>query len=90
MQFQQVMPENAGTLEFRYPLSTDRLHGQPVESVVVNVNVESEADIKALISPSHDVAIVRDGNRRANVSYERSGRKQDRDFLLYVGRSPED
>lgn len=88
--FQQVLPENNGTLEFRYPLATDRLHGQPVKNAVVSLKVESDVDLKALYSPSHDVAIVRDGNRKAHISYERAGKRQERDFLLYVGRSPED
>ncbi|MFV1959537.1 MAG: VIT domain-containing protein, partial [Planctomycetota bacterium] len=90
LRFQLVLPENDGTLEFRYPLATDRLNGQPVENVLVNVDIESDVDLKAVYCPSHDVAVVRKGNRRASVTYERAGRKQDRDFLLYVGRSPED
>lgn len=90
LSFQQIVPENDGTMEFRYPLATSRLHGDPVESVVLSVKVESEADIKAIYSPSHEVAVVRDGERRADVSYERSGLKQENDFLLYIGRSPED
>ena len=90
LSFQQILPENDGTLEFRYPLATDRLHGQPVENALVSLKVESDVDIKAIYSPSHDVAVVRDGNRKAHVSYERAGQRQEHDFLLYVGRSPED
>ncbi len=90
LSFQQILPEDTGTMEFRYPLATDRLHGEPVDSVVVSLNVKSDVDLKTIYCPSHDVAIVRKGNREANVSYERTGKKQDRDFLLYVGRSPED
>lgn len=88
--FQQILPDHEGTLEWRYPLATDRLHADPVASVIVNVEVQSDVDLKAIYSPSHDVAVVRDGNRKAQVSYERAGRTQDRDFLLYLGRSPED
>ncbi len=90
LSFQQILPENDGTIEFRYPLATDRLHGQPVENALVSLQVESDVDVKAIYSPSHDVAVVRDGNRKAHVSYERAGKRQEHDFLLYVGRSPED
>ncbi len=85
--YQQVLPEDAGTLEFRYPLATDRLNITPVKSVVLDVKVNSSVDIKAIYSPSHRVEVKREGERRARVSYERSARRQDKDLLLYVGRS---
>jgi Ca-activated chloride channel family protein len=89
--YQQVLPEDAGTLELRYPLATDRMNGTPVDDVLVDVQVESPVPIRALYSPSHDVAVAREGDRRARVTYERSRKTtQDRDFLLYVGRSPAD
>ncbi len=88
--FQQILPDHDGTLEWRYPLATNRLHSQPVENVLVNVEIASDVDLKGIYCPSHDVAVVRDGNRKAQVSYERAGSRQDRDFLLYIGRSPED
>ncbi len=90
LQFQQILPDNDGTLEFRYPLATSRLHGDKVNNALVHVKVQSDVDLKALYSPSHTVAVVREGERQADVSYERAGRAQDRDFLLYIGRSPDD
>jgi Ca-activated chloride channel family protein len=87
--FQMVLRDDAGTLELRYPLASERLNGQPVDEVVMDVRIESGVDLKAIWSPSHEVAISREGERRARVSFERSGRRQDKDFLLYVGRSPE-
>ena len=87
--YQQVLPEDGGTVEFRYPLATDRLNGSPVRKVAVDVKVESSVDIKAIYSPSHRVEVTRDGERKARVSYERSDSHQDKDLLLYVGRSPD-
>ncbi len=87
--FQQVLPDNEGTLEFRYPLATDRLNSDAVQDAIVDVKIESDVDLKAIYSPSHKVDIKRDGDRKARVTYERSGKKQDKDFLLFVGRSPD-
>jgi Ca-activated chloride channel family protein len=89
LSFQQVLRDDAGTLEFRYPLATDRLNGAPVASASVSVDVESSVDLKAIYSPTHRVAIERTGERRARASFEQRGRRQGRDFLLYVGRSPD-
>jgi len=87
--FQQVLPDNEGTLEFRYPLATDRLNGDAVQNAIVDVRIESNVDLKAIYSPSHRIDLKRDGDRKARVTYERSGKKQDKDFLLFVGRSPD-
>ncbi len=87
--FQQVLTDNDGTLEFRYPLATDRLNAAAVSSVAVTMDIESDVDLKGIYSPSHDIAITRDGNRRAKVSYERAGERQDKDLILYVNRSPD-
>jgi len=83
------LPEDEGTIELRYPLATHRLNATPVESVTVDVKVKSSVDIKTIYSPSHNVEVRRDGERTARVTYERSGRNQEKDLLLYVGRSPD-
>ncbi|MDJ0973798.1 MAG: VIT domain-containing protein [Planctomycetota bacterium] len=87
IRYQQVLPEDGGTVELRYPLGTDRMNATPVESAVIDVQVESREEIKGIYSPSHNVEIKRDGDHKARVSYERAGRRQDRDFLLYVNRA---
>lgn len=90
LRFQQLLEEDAGTLLWRYPLSTDRLGGPSSAVVEVTADVESTVDLKAVYCPSHEVAVARDGERKARVTHARRGGRQDRDFLLYLGRSPED
>lgn len=87
--FQQVLPQDRGVLELRYPLATDRLNGTPVDEVSLDIRVASSVDIKGIYSPSHDLAIERDGERAARVRIERSARRQTQDLLLYVSRTPE-
>jgi Ca-activated chloride channel family protein len=89
LSFQQVLPEDQGTLEWRYPLATERLNGEPVETVTVEVAVASDADLKAVYSPSHAVHVTRDGERRARIAWGRERAVQDRDLVLYLGRSPD-
>lgn len=90
LRFQQLLEEDAGTLLWRYPLSTERLGGPASGVVALTVDVESSVDLKAVYCPSHEVAVTRDGDRRAKATYAGSGRRTERDFLLYLGRSPED
>ena len=88
--FQQLLPEDGGTIEFRYPLGTERMNATPVANVTMDVQVTSDVDLKAIYSPSHAVDVVRKGDREARVSYERQGRRQDKDFTLFIGRSESD
>ncbi len=90
LSFQEVLAEDAGTLEFRYPLATDRLGGEAVDRVKVEVDVESPVALKAIYSPSHRVETVREGERKARVVYEAAGKRETRDFLLYLGRDEGD
>ncbi|MFH0944276.1 MAG: VIT domain-containing protein, partial [Planctomycetota bacterium] len=55
--------------------------------VTVDVRLESELPLSTIYSPSHDVDLVRDGDRKARMTYE--GRNSD-DFLLYFARSESD
>lgn len=89
LSYQQVLADDSGTLEFRYPLASDRLNASPVPRVALGVEIESRVDIKGVYSPSHDLAVERLGNRRARVSYESTRARQDKDLILYVHRSPD-
>jgi Ca-activated chloride channel family protein len=88
--FQEVLVDDLGTLEWRYPLATDRLNGSAAADVSVTATIESPVDLRAVYSPSHRVDVERQGERAARVAHERTGVRQDRDFVLYVGRSPDD
>ena len=85
--FQQVLPEDAGTMEFRYPLATEKMNANPVKSAVVNINVQSDVPLTAIYSPSHNIDVKKDGDKKAIVSYERGNRRQARDLVVYFTKS---
>jgi len=85
--FQQILPENAGTLELRYPLARAGLGAGDAPHVSLTVDIESTVDLRAVYSPSHTVETARDGKRKARVTWEGDRTAQEKDFLLYIGRS---
>ncbi|MHC4819536.1 MAG: VIT domain-containing protein, partial [Planctomycetota bacterium] len=87
LSYQQVLPESAGTIELRYPLASKRLNESAVESVVIDARFESAVDLKSVYSPSHRVAVTRDGERKARVTFEQGNVAADRDFVVFFGRS---
>ena len=59
-------------------------------AIVVDVSLATSAPITTLYSPSHDVDIARDGDRKARISFEGSakgGADRKGDFLLYYASS---
>jgi len=88
--YTQVLKNDGGLVKYVYPLDTERFSAQPLEEVVISVQVKSAQPIKAIYSPSHDVAIDRIDEHTVKVSFEASDVLPDRDFELYYTVSDED
>ncbi len=86
----QVLKADNGLVKYVYPLSTEKFSPQPLDSVTINVDLKSAQALKAIYSPSHNVAVTRRGDFAANVSYEDNNVKPDRDFVLYYSVSTDD
>ncbi len=78
--YRQVLPADTGLARYRHPLG--REHNATVESVEAHLTIRSNASIKTVYSPTHDVGIDRLTDRRVDVGYEGSG-AGERDFVLY-------
>lgn len=85
--YAQVLKADNGLVKYVYPLSTEKFSPQPLDSVTINVDLKSAQELKAIYSPTHSVAVTRDGDFAANVSYEGNNVKPDRDFVLYFSVS---
>ncbi|MCL5950724.1 MAG: VWA domain-containing protein, partial [Chloroflexi bacterium] len=89
IEYSQVLTADNGLVRYVYPLDTTKFSLKPLASVSINVMVHSDNGLKAIYSPSHDVSIVRQGTRSAQVGFEASNVKPDRDFVLYYSISQE-
>ncbi|MFQ5946031.1 MAG: VIT domain-containing protein [Anaerolineae bacterium] len=85
--YSQVLTGENGLLRYLYPLDTERFSSLPLEEVTISVEIRSGEPLKAIYSPSHDVAVDRIGTRRAVVTYEAAQVLPDRDFELYYSVS---
>jgi Ca-activated chloride channel family protein len=88
--YSQILQNEGGLIKYVYPLDTERFSARPLEEVVITVRVDSAQPIRAIYSPSHDVAIDRVDEHKVNVSFEASDVLPDRDFELYITVSDED
>ena len=90
IEYSEVLPLENGLVRYVYPLDTERFSTKPIEEVSIHVDIHSEQAIKAIYSPSHKVAIDRQGDYQASVGYEEYDVLPDVDFQLYYTVSEED
>jgi Ca-activated chloride channel family protein len=85
--YTQLLKSDSGSVEYTYPLNTEKFSSRPLENVSVRMNVSCKDPIKSLYSPSHNVEIRRDGENKATAGYEERNVRPDTDFKLVVNRS---
>jgi Ca-activated chloride channel family protein len=87
LQYTQLLKSDAGLVEYAYPLNTEKFSSAPLRDVSVTLELNCKEPIKSVYSPSHNVQIRRDGDRRATVAYEQHGVRPDTDFKLIFSRT---
>ncbi len=90
IEYTQVLPADQGVIHYVYPQSTDLYTNTPLDNQSIRVELFSDEAIRAIYSPSHPVAINRDGDFHAVAGYEESHVMADKDFELYYTVSQED
>ena len=85
IEYGQLLAVENGLVEYEYSLRTDHLSRRPVEQLSISVSVESNDPISTIYSPSHAIAISRDGDYAFRAGYEANHVRPEDDFSLYYG-----
>lgn len=88
MRYSQICKKSAGLTELMIPLATAKYTSQPVEKVSVNVNVQGQAEVKNVYSPTHNVSIERPSDIQAVVKFESANEVPSSDFRLMYDTAP--
>jgi len=83
LEYTEVLAAENGLVRYLYPLNTEKFSTQPLDEVIISVEVKSDVPIRAAYSPSHPVAISKDGDHHLIAGYEASNIKPDTDFAFY-------
>jgi Ca-activated chloride channel family protein len=89
LEYTQALPAENGLVRYIYPLSTEKFSVWPLENVTVRVQVRSDLPIRAVYSPSHPVAVSREGPNEVVAGYEATNVLPDADFALYYSLGEE-
>lgn len=90
LRYSELLHSEAQLVRYTYPLNTERFSSKPLEEVSIHVDIHTKDPLRALYSPSHEVAFVRDGEHHAEIGYEAYNIKPDRDFELYYSVASQD
>jgi Ca-activated chloride channel family protein len=83
LEYTQVLTAEGGLVRYTYPLNTEKFSTQPLKSVRISLDVRSNVPVRAVYSPSHPVAVSKDGSFHFTAGYEATDIKPDTDFALY-------
>jgi Ca-activated chloride channel family protein len=81
--YRELLNKDNGTIEYIYPLNTEKFSAKPLKDVSINVEIDSPENLKNIYCPTHEAEIARKGEKRAVVSFEETNTKPDIDFKLY-------
>ncbi len=90
IRYEQALVADNGLVEIRYPLSTEKFSARPLEDVSIAVDIQSQAPIASVYSPSHPVDVTNVTDRHAIAGWEAKSVKPEEDFLLYYTVSTKD
>jgi len=90
MEYTEVLPADHGLVRYVYPLNTEKFSARPLEEVSVTIEIVSPYPLKTIYSPSHEIAVRREGELVAQVVYQEEDILPTEDFLLYYGANEQD
>ncbi len=85
IEYGQLLQVENGLVHYEYGLRTDHLTRRPVDQISITVSVESNDAISTIYSPTHNIAITRDGEFAFRAGYESAYAHPESDFSLYYG-----
>jgi Ca-activated chloride channel family protein len=83
IEYSHILPIEAGLVRYTYPIRTNALSPRPVQTVAVSITGESAEAIGSVYSPSHPMAISREGDFKFRAGYEASYLQEASDLSLY-------
>ncbi|MCI0712659.1 MAG: VWA domain-containing protein [Chloroflexi bacterium] len=85
IEFNQLLTVEDGLVNYVYPLRTDYISDTPVQDLSIRVSVDSNDPIGNIYSPTHRIAIDRQGENAFVAGFETVNAREQTDFRLYYG-----
>ncbi len=90
IEYQQTLQADNGTVDYLYPLNTEKYSGSNLEECRINVRVNSFENIGALYCPTHVITTERINEKSFTAAYFEKNVRPDKDFILHFTRQKTD
>lgn len=81
--FTSIAPQDNGVVEYIYPLKTDGKGTKTLEEFSIKAHIKSQHPVQNVYSPTHAIALVRNGDKEVTMTFERNQAMLDKDFQLF-------
>jgi Ca-activated chloride channel family protein len=83
LRYSQLLKKEGQLTDFLFPMAMAKYTNTPVESVKLEVSIDSKEEIKNVYSPTHLVNVERPSKTTATVKYEGKNEIPQTDFRLF-------
>jgi Ca-activated chloride channel family protein len=83
MSYTSVAVQDAGLVEYIYPLKTDGKATSTLEDFSIQATIKSQHPIENVYSPTNAISLTRSNDHEVTVKFERNQGLLDRDFQLF-------
>jgi Ca-activated chloride channel family protein len=88
--YAQLLKSENDTVEYLYPLNTEKFSAKPLHNVSVKVEIASKQPLLNVYSPTHNIDVRRRDDHHAAVGFEERDTRPDLDFQLFFSRKKTD
>ncbi len=81
--FTSIAPQDNGVVEYIYPLKTDGKGTKTLEDFSIKARIKSQHPVQNVYSPTHAIALSRNGDKEVTMTFERNQAMLDKDFQLF-------
>jgi uncharacterized protein YegL len=85
LEYTQLLKAEDGLLKYKFPLKAEG-ESTPSEEIRVDMNIGDKQGVRSVWSPSHHIAVTKDG-AKTKVALLEKDTLPDKDFILYYGVS---
>lgn len=81
--YAQILKSDSGLVGYTLPLNTAKYCATPIKNFSLKLEVETATPLKTIYSPTHNVEVLRHGNKTATIGMEQGQMSGDKDFELF-------
>ena len=90
IKYKELLKKDGRMNAYKFPLRAEKFLTNPVNQISLKISIDSENELKSIYSPSHKIAIEREGKKRALLSYKEKDILPENNFEILFSTHQDD